>query len=202
MDDSLPESEPSTGQRVTGALKAAGKSLASGKFWLTHLAIASAITLATCWLPGSQLITIPIYLAVAGACQAGAAAKEGYNHPFQVGKTKPANAIDPELQPDSPKAQAPPPASDLPVYHPKRLWGGVKGMGKQVIHDFKAHFILNALISGLITLATCWLPGSQLLTIPAWYCMDSAFSAVRGAYRGWKDPNYSPSKANKDPEHA
>lgn len=168
--------EFTTGEKWKGGAKAMFKSLADWKWWAKEGAIACAITLATCWLPGSQLFTIPLWLIISGMFTHGQAFMNGFRNPDSV------NA------PSEPKRKH---SDDGEWTTGEKAKAAAKGALKHGIKAFTwkdGDLLQNLGISALLTLATCWLPGSQLLTIPAWFCMDAAIKAGRGAYVGWQHP--------------
>lgn len=171
----------STGEKWKGGGKAMLKSLTNWKWWAKEGAIACGITVATCWLPGSQLFTIPLWLGISGVFTHGKAFMDGFRNPNT------ADAM------DAAKAQ-----ERQSTQHNREGWSKTqiaKAMAKGAWDYGKRTFMLkngdllqNLGISALLTLATCWLPGSQLLTIPAWFCMDAAIKAGMGGYHGWQNP--------------
>jgi hypothetical protein len=62
---------------------------------------------------------------------------------------------------------------------------GLQGVKQDLSQNWGKHL----LISSLITLLTCWLPGSQLVTIPLWFCMSAAIEGGRGFYTGFNNPD-------------
>lgn len=187
------DGEFTTGQKWQGGGKALLKSVSDWKWWAKEGAIACGITLATCWLPGSQLFTIPLWIGISGAFTHGRAFMEGFRNPAladapesKAAKTAKHAADDDEEWTKGEKAKA-----------------AAKGAWKHGLKAFTlkdGDLLQNLGISALLTLATCWLPGSQLLTIPAWFCMDAAIKAGRGGYLGWQHPEiFSHQPSDDDP---
>lgn len=162
--------------RLTGAWRSLKQDLTNKNWWLKNGAIAVALTLATCWLPGSQLFTIPLWLSM----DALYSAIRGHNN-YQDFLNKPATKVVPEkpaTQPAKPKQ-----------WHGKdRRSAAWKGLKQGVKDGFCKDFGKKALISGAICLATCWLPGSQLILIPGLFCSFAAWEGVTKAIEGYENP--------------
>lgn len=172
--------QDSVGAKLSRAGTSLQNNLTSGHWWLNQGLIAGGITVATCWLPGSQLVTIPVWLAVSLAGDA-------------------VNAMfDPNAVGSHESSVSKPPASSKPPGQ-ETLWdrgkGSLYGFGKGLWHGLVEHPVRNLLISAAICLATCWLPGSQLLLIPAFYAMNSAYHGVLGAIAGYQNPRLHLAKA-------
>lgn len=75
-------------QRLNGAFKSAVKAIFNPRSIFIDTLIAVAITIATAWLPGSQLLTIPTFLAISAAWRAVQGGIEGYQHPKGKQDTK------------------------------------------------------------------------------------------------------------------
>lgn len=166
-------------ERWTGAYNALKQDLTSPKWWLKQGAIAGAITLATCWLPGSQLITIPLWLgfeAVLSACRG----HQHYADYQNKNKTKPSSSKHSKQWTPEEKRQG--------------AWRGFKQGVKEV---FTKKLGQNLLISGAVCLATCWLPGSQLVLIPALFCTYAAWDGIQGAFQGYENPAVFPDKSKQ-----
>lgn len=185
-DESEQEAAFTTGEKWKGGGKALLKSVADWKWWAKEGAIACGITLATCWLPGSQLFTIPLWLGISGAFKHGRAFMEGFRNPDFVDDTSETESSKPAKH-----------ASNQDADHEEWTRGekakaAFKGAWQEGIKAVSwkkdGDLMKNMAFAGLITLATCWLPGSQLLTIPAWFCIDAAIKAGQGAYLGWQHP--------------
>ncbi len=164
-----------SGERFTGAWRSLKQDLTSKNWWLKNGGIAAAVTLATCWLPGSQLFTIPLWLGI----DAMFSAMRGHQN-YQNFLDKPAANV--------PKK----PATHTPE---QKQWSGKdkrsaawKGLKQGVISGFRDNFKLKALVSGAICLATCWLPGSQLILIPSLFCSFAAWEGVTKAIEGYQNP--------------
>ncbi|HEY9746735.1 MAG TPA: hypothetical protein V6C99_11015 [Oculatellaceae cyanobacterium] len=71
----------SPAERAKSALSAAVKAIFSPTKILADLAIGTLITIATAWLPGSQLVTIPVYFAISASMRAAFAAAHGWKNP-------------------------------------------------------------------------------------------------------------------------
>lgn len=67
-----------------------------------------------------------------------------------------------------------------------RIKGALKGAVAEVFKPMK--ILIDIGIGTLLAIATFWLPGSQLLTIPAYLAISAAFRAVHGAMEGYKHP--------------
>jgi hypothetical protein len=156
--------------RLAGAWSALKSDLRSPKWWIQHGAMAGAITLATCWLPGSQLITIPFWF----GWQALASANKGHQN-YKIYQKPQASEQPTEKNATTWTAQQ------------KRqgAWDGLKqGVKKGFTQDLRGKLLL----SGAICLATCWLPGSQLILIPAFFSTFAAYAGVKGAIEGYENP--------------
>jgi hypothetical protein len=161
--------EINTGDRFTGAWKAIKKDITSLSWWGKQTAIATAITVATCWLPGSQLFTIPLWLGISLTMQG----IDGFSNPTQY------NAPAPAKQPAE---------QDKKWSGGQKAKGALKGFGSGVIHGIKDDFGKKALLSGALCVATCWLPGSQLLLVPALFCSYGAWEGIQRGIKGWNHP--------------
>jgi hypothetical protein len=71
----------SSADRIKGALMGAVKAIFQPKSLALDTLIAVAITVATAWLPGSQLLTIPAFLAISAALRAVKGGIQGYQNP-------------------------------------------------------------------------------------------------------------------------
>jgi hypothetical protein len=152
--------------RWIGAGNALISDLKSPKWWLYHGSIAGAITLATCWLPGSQLITIPFWF----GWQALQSANKGHQN-YKDYQTEQPTKKDTTTWTAQQKRQG--------------AWDGFKeGVKKGLTQDLG----MKLLMSGAICLATCWLPGSQLILIPALFSTFAAYEGVQGALQGYENP--------------
>lgn len=160
--------------RVKGAGVALKNDLLSWKWWGKEALISGAITLATCWLPGSQLLTIPLWMGISLAFDAA----KGAFHPEHY--------LDKFKKPETPKRPAQP-AKNWTTS--EKLWGATKGACYGAWHGVSHHFGRKLLVAGALSLALCWLPGSQLILIPAIFCMHGAVDAVQGARQGFTDPD-------------
>lgn len=179
--DSSEARQFTTGQKWQGGGKAMLKSMTNWKWWAREGAIAGGITLATCWLPGSQLFTIPLWLGISGAFTHGKAFVDGYRNPDAVGKIDSAKAKEHQATQQNREGWG---KGEIAKAMLKGAWDN----GKRTFMLKNGDLLQNLGISALLTLATCWLPGSQLLTIPAWFCMDAAIKAGMGGYHGWQNP--------------
>lgn len=164
-------SKVTTGERFKGAWKAVKNSITSFSWWGKQTAIAAAITLATCWLPGSQLVTIPLWLGIDLTMKA----VDGLFHPKKY------NAPPPKTTPQPEQSQN--------FSNRIRGKGALKGFGSGMVHGIKDDFKKKALIGGALCLATCWLPGSQLLLIPALFCTYGACGGIQHGIKGWNHPD-------------
>lgn len=163
-------------ERWTGAYNSLKQDLSSPKWWLKQGAIAGAITLATCWLPGSQLVTIPLWLgfeAVMSACR-GHQHYADYQNKNKTESTKSKQWTQEDKR--------------------KGAWQGFK---QGVKNGFTKDFGQKLLISGAICLATCWLPGSQIILIPALFCTYAAWDGIQGAFQGYENPAAFADKSKK-----
>lgn len=169
---STPNEEPGffSKARWAGALNALKSDLRSPKWWIHHGAIAGAITLATCWLPGSQLITIPLWFGV----EALLSAYKGHQNYKDYQKIQ---------------------ESDQPTEKNATTWtaqqkrqGAWDGLKQGVKEGFTKDPGMKLVMSGAICLATCWLPGSQLILIPAFFSTFAAWEGVQGALQGYENP--------------
>lgn len=159
-----------TGERFNGAWKAVKNNVTTLGWWGKQTAIAGAITLATCWLPGSQLFTIPLWLGIDLTLKA----IDGFSNPEQQNVKKQAN--DPQSEQSSKASKS------------DKAKGALKGIASGAWHGVKDDFGKKALISGALCLATCWLPGSQLFLIPAVFSTYAAWGGVQRGMDGWKRP--------------
>jgi hypothetical protein len=75
----------------------------------------------------------------------------------------------------------------------ERVKGAVTGAMKAIFQP--KSLMIDSLIAVAITVATAWLPGSQLLTIPAYLAISAALRAVKGALHGYQNPG------SKQPQH-
>lgn len=155
--------------------------LTSKDWWLKNGAIATAVTLATCWLPGSQLFTIPLWLGI----DVLFSAMRGHQH-YQDFPEKPTANV-----PQNPATQTSP-GTQTPK---QKQWSGKekrsaawKGLKQGIKEGFCKDFGKKALISGAVCLATCWLPGSQLILIPSLFCTFAAWEGVKNAFEGYEKP--------------
>ena len=150
------------GQQVWTDLKRPG-------WWAKQGAVSTAITLATCWLPGSQLATIPAWFAIA-LVHSG----------FKGYQTNPKYL-------EAEKALRAKKEANLPeLSGAEKAKGVAKGTFQGAWYGVKHNFKTDLLFGGAITLATCWLPGTQLVIIPAFMCISAALGAMRGGTAGWK----------------
>ncbi|WP_303673901.1 hypothetical protein [Vampirovibrio chlorellavorus] len=162
-------------ERLTGAWRSVKHDLTSKDWWLKNGAIATAVTLATCWLPGSQLFTIPLWLGM----DVLFSAMRGHQH-YQDFPEKPAaNA------PKKPATQTPKQKQWRSKDRRNAAW---KGLKQGIISGFRDNFQFKALLSGGLCLATCWLPGSQLLLIPSLFCTFAAWGGITQAIEGYENP--------------
>lgn len=171
-DEQAPSGETTIGDRLKGAGRAVWQDVSSFKWWAKQTAISSAITLATCWLPGSQLVTIPLWLGVSLALDA----VDGLFNP---------QSHDPKLK-ELKKQKAEQAQQGWSNW--KRSQGATKGAWEGIKEGFTDKFKKKLLISGALCLATCWLPGSQLLLVPALFCTYAACDGTMKGYQGWKNP--------------
>ena len=167
--DANPHDDAAKKSGFTGARKAIWNDLKSPKWWGTQLAVSTAITLATCWLPGSQLATIPAWFAISMVYSGF----EGYHRKNQA---KP------------PKAQPAPEEKAGDFGFLDKAQGALKGAVKGSWQGVKNNIGRDLLFGGALTLATCWLPGTQIIIIPAFMCVSAAMGAVSHAHKGWKNP--------------
>jgi hypothetical protein len=72
----------------------------------------------------------------------------------------------------------------------ERLKGACKGALKAIFRP--RSLMMDTLFAVVITVATAWLPGSQLLTIPAYLAISAALRAVPGAIHGYQSPHGTP----------
>lgn len=163
--------EINTGNRFTGAWKAIKKDITRLGWWGKQTAIATAITVATCWLPGSQLFTIPLWLGIDLTMRG----IDGFSNPAKYNT------------PASTKHQ--PAEQDRKWSGGQKMKGALKGFGSGMIHGIKDDFGKKALLSGALCVATCWLPGSQLLLIPALFCSYGAWEGIQRGIKGWNHPD-------------
>ena len=68
----------------------------------------------------------------------------------------------------------------------QKTWGALHGIKDRIFNWDNIKTDVG--IACLITVATCWLPGSQLIFIPTYLAISNSMHAVRGAYDGWKNP--------------
>lgn len=162
-------------ERFTGAWRSLKQDLTSKNWWLKNGGIAAAVTLATCWLPGSQLFTIPLWLGIDMVFSA----ITGYQH-YQAFLNKPAVNTPQKLATQKPKQK--------PWSGKDKRSAAWKGLKQGVKDGFCKDFGKKALISGVICLATCWLPGSQLILIPGLFCTFAAWEGVKNAFEGYEKP--------------
>ncbi|WP_373532345.1 hypothetical protein [Vampirovibrio sp.] len=174
-----PPAEPGVFSKIrwTGAWNALKTDLTTPRWWLQHAAIAGAITLATCWLPGSQLVTIPLWFGV----EAALSAYKGHKHYKDYQTT----------------TQAPQPAEnekkDTSWTAQQKRSGAWNGLKQGVKEGITKNFKTKLLVSGAVCLATCWLPGSQLILIPAMFSTFAAWDGIQRAFQGYDNPGaFSP----------
>jgi hypothetical protein len=173
VDNPAPQAGFFSGERLTGAWRSLKHDLTSKDWWLKNGAIATAVTLATCWMPGSQLFTIPLWLGI----DAMFSAMKGHQH-YQDYQ-----------HPRAPKTPATPQATNGKPWSGKdKRSAAWKGLKQGVKDGFCKDFGKKALLSGAICLATCWLPGSQLIFIPSLFCSFAAWGGVTKAMEGYEHP--------------
>jgi hypothetical protein len=176
-----PQTTPSTKQpvdwqyRAQGAWQGFKNSAFSPKWWAMEGAIAGAITLATCWLPGSQLLTIPAWIGASLAINT------------IMGGVYPEKALE--------AAQKKRQNGTEPHNHQHQEWttsekakGAFKGAMNGLKTGFIDHWKTKLALGAGLSIALCWLPGSQLFVIPAIYCVSAAFKATSGTLKGYQQP--------------
>ncbi len=176
-----PQEPPATKQpidwqyRAQGAWQGFKNSAFSPKWWAMEGAIAGAITLATCWLPGSQLLTIPAWIGASLAINT------------IMGGVYPGRTLK-EAQKKHQKSTEPQAPQHQEWTTSEKAKGALKGTLNGLKTGFTDHWKTKLALGAGLSVALCWLPGSQLFLIPAIYCISAAANATSGGLKGYQQP--------------